>query len=105
PRVLDLSWAALGKFSVAPYDGERNLSISEVGAAFVRIAETRGKGSRQGKVKLLAELFSRATADEQQILRRILHGEMRIGLHDGLVEEAIAKAASVDLAKVRRAGL
>jgi DNA ligase-1 len=35
----------------------------------------------------------------------LLHNELRIGLHDGLIQEAIARAAGSDLKKVRRAAL
>ncbi len=104
-RVLDISWATVAKISSGPGAADAEVSILDVGEAFARIAEATGKGSRQVKIDLLAVLFSKATPDEQQILKRILHGEMRIGFHDGLVEEAIAKAASIDIGLVRRAAL
>ena len=105
PRVLELSWSALAKLPPIAARPASRLTLLDVAASFAAIAAAKGKGSRQGKIARLAALFGKATEDEQSILRRILHGEMRIGLHDGLVEEAIAKASGADLATVRRAAL
>ncbi|MGH7844906.1 MAG: ATP-dependent DNA ligase [Candidatus Binatia bacterium] len=105
PRVLDLSWSALAKFPSVSVQPSSRLTLLDVGAGFAAIAAAKGKGSRQAKIARLAQLFCKATEDEQSILRRILHGEMRIGLHDGLVEDAIAKASGADLATVRRCAL
>ena len=46
-----------------------------------------------------------ASAQERPILFRLLHNELRIGLHDGLIQEAIARASGSELKKVRRAAL
>jgi DNA ligase-1 len=105
PRVLQISWASVAKISAGLVAGEGEAAILDIGAAFARIAEATGKRSRQVKRDLLAELFSKASRAEQQILKRILHGEMRIGFHDGLIEEAVAKAAGVDIRQIRRAAL
>ena len=64
-----------------------------------------GKGSRLGKYSLLKELIERADSHERPILLRLLHNELRIGLHDGLIQEAIARASGTDLKTVRRATL
>ena len=57
------------------------------------------------KYSLLKELIERADSHERPILLRLLHNELRIGLHDGLIQEAIARASGSDLKAVRRAAL
>ena len=54
---------------------------------------------------MLKELIARADSRERPILLRLLHNELRIGLHDGLIQEAIARASGTDLKTVRRATL
>ena len=48
-------------------------------------------------------LFARATEAEQQLLWRVLGGELRQGALDGVMVDAVAKAAGVPIAAVRRA--
>jgi DNA ligase-1 len=50
-------------------------------------------------------LFSRATRDEQQFLLRLLTGELRQGALAGVMVDAIAAAASIPVAQVRRAAM
>jgi len=50
-------------------------------------------------------LFSRATRDEQQFLLRLLAGELRQGALAGVMVDAIAAAASIPVAAVRRAAM
>ncbi len=51
----------------------------------------------------MRRLFGTATADEQGFLVRLIGGELRQGAQAGLLVDAIAKAAEVPLAEVRRA--
>src|SRR5437667_353875 len=53
----------------------------------------------------LRALAARATADERETLQRIIVGEMRTGVSDGLVLEAIARAYAIPLEAARRAVL
>jgi DNA ligase-1 len=107
PRVVEVSWATLS--SVMESAGSPrtvpDLTVMDVATAFAAIAAAGGRGSRRAKTERLRELLSRATADERRIIGNILLGEMRIGLHDGLIQDAIAKAAGADPTQVRRAGL
>jgi len=50
-------------------------------------------------------MFSQATAREQEFLVRLLHGELRQGALEGLMIEAVAAAAKVPAAAVRRAAM
>jgi DNA ligase-1 len=52
---------------------------------------------------MLAELFGRATAEEQRVLRGLVVGEVRQGALEALVLEAVARAAEVPLTELRRA--
>ncbi len=81
------------------------LKIKDVALSFAQIAEASGKGSREQKYTRLRELVEMTSAEERAILFRLLHNELRIGLHDGLILEAIARASGSDLKTVRRAAL
>jgi DNA ligase-1 len=76
-----------------------------VAEAFAAVAETSGPGARRIRDERLATLAARAGDDERAVLARIIGGEMRTGASDGIVLEAIAEAAAVDVAAVRRAAL
>jgi DNA ligase-1 len=81
-----------------------SLELREVNAAFERIAQvSAGKGSIGERVRLLGELLSRATRVEQEFLFRLVVGELRQGAVEGLMLEAVAKAAGVPAEQVRRA--
>jgi len=105
PRILEIGWPAISAAVETPPSSIPTLSLLDVGAGFAKVAEVSGKGSRLGKARALSELFGGATDEEREALAKIIHGEMRIGLHDGLIQEAIAKAYGAKLQLVRRAGL
>jgi len=108
PRTLDIGSSAFShalktppiENAVAP-----SLTLKDVADNFAKIAEAEGKGSRAAKYARLRELVEMAGVDERTIIFRLLHNELRIGLHDGLIQEAIARAAATDLKTVRRAAL
>jgi DNA ligase 1 len=79
------------------------VELAEVNASLDRIAATGGKGSVEERRRLLAELLSRLTAEERVFLSGLLTGELRQGALEGLVLEAVARAAGVAGADVRRA--
>lgn len=79
------------------------LTIVEVNRRLATLAATRGSGSTPRRAYLLTELFALATADEQAFLVRLLAGELRQGALGGLMVEAIAAAARIPVAPVRRA--
>jgi DNA ligase-1 len=86
--------------------GERvPLTLADVAEAFGAVAEAAGPGARKARDSRLGELAARATAEERDLLQRVIYGEMRMGLSEGLVLEAIAEAAGVAPAAVRRAAL
>ena len=81
------------------------LTLADVAGAFAEVAATSGAGARRARDERLAALAARAAPDEREILSRIIGGEMRTGVSDGLVLEAIAQAWGADLTVVRRAAL
>ncbi|UQA59199.1 ATP-dependent DNA ligase [Polyangium aurulentum] len=78
------------------------LSLEEVRAAFDAIAAVTGPAA---KLALLERLLRRATAREAKLLVKIITGELRIGLKESLVEDAIARAFNAPAAAVRRANM
>jgi DNA ligase-1 len=107
PRTLDVSWKTLQKVrhKIKPQAHDQPLTILEVANLFTRIAETSGKGSRQRIHELLEALFNRAGQSELDSLVKIIFGEMRIGVAEGVLLEGIAKAADAPLQLVRRANM
>lgn len=82
---------------------EPTLTVRGVDAAVAEIAAVRGPGSLARRRELLGALFAAATADEQRMLTGLFSGELRQGAQAGLLVEAIASAAGVPVAAVRRA--
>ncbi len=81
------------------------LGLADVDAALDRIAVASGPGSAGERREVLAGLLSRATTDERGFLSRLLLGELRQGALEGLMIEAVAVAAGVPVASVRRAAM
>ena len=101
---IGLGWAALrAARAAARPTASPALSLLEVDAAFDRIAAVSGRGSAGERGRLLAELLGRATEGEQDFLVRLVLGELRQGALAGLMEEALAQAAGLPAAEVRRA--
>jgi DNA ligase-1 len=100
-RRIGVSWRGLQSL---PEPGtESSLSVEEVDAAATAIAGITGSGSATARSAAVRDLFGRATADEQAWLRGLITGETRQGAGDGVMLQAIAKAADVPDAAVRRA--
>ena len=87
---------------VLPSSGDSSLSVLEVERSFRRIAAARGP---EPKAALTRELLSRASPLEAKYIVKIMTGDLRIGLKESLVEEAIAKAYGGTLAEVQRANM
>ncbi len=80
----------------------QSLGILEVAAAFRQIAAARGPAA---KTALVRELLSRATPLQAKYIVKIITGDLRIGLKESLVEEAIAKAYGGQIPEVQRANM
>ncbi len=84
---------------------EAQLTVSDVDRAFEDMSQLTGSGSRTRRAEALVQLFARATAAEQAWLRAVAVGNVRQGALASLVVDAVAQAADVPLASVRRAAM
>ena len=82
-----------------------SLTLAEVDAALRAIGAASGGGSVALRRRTLGDLFARATTAEQSFLSRLLVGELRQGALEGLMIEAVARAAGIDVAEIRRAAM
>ena len=98
-RHSDFGDAAAELLATAERSGPR-LTVSDVARTFEAIATA---GSGEERIGLLTDLFARATSEEARFIGRVSSRETRIGLREGLLEEAIAAAFDADLTAVRRA--
>ena len=86
---------------VLPSQGP-GLSVIEARDRFRQIARTRGTAAKE---TLVREMLSQATPLEAKYLVKIMTGDLRIGLKESLVEEAVAKAYGGTLREVQRANM
>jgi len=102
---IGIGYAAVRAAASAPAAGLETLSIADVDRRLSELAVMRGSGSAARRAEALKALFSRATVPEQQFLLRLLIGELRQGALAGVMVDAIAAAAEVPAAPVRRAAM
>ena len=102
-RQIGVGWAALR--SLPSPAAEQSLTVLEVDARFTEIGTVAGKGSQARRAELITGLFANATEAEQTFLRRLLGGELRQGALVGVMADAVAKAADIPAASVRRAAM
>jgi DNA ligase-1 len=107
-RQIGVGYAALGGLPAG--DGAAGgvaptLTVSEVDTVFAEVGAVTGAGAQAGRRRLLAELFRRATAAERDFLIRLIAGELHQGALEGVMVEAVARAAGVPASEVRRAHL
>jgi len=99
---IGIGWATL-QAAAAPPAPDPSLEIRDVDRAVDALAAIEGRGSEQQKRALLHSLLARATQAEQEFLTGLLLGEIRQGALEGLMVEALAKAAGVGPERLRRA--
>jgi DNA ligase-1 len=104
PRVLGVRWLPRDP-GLSHEPGGPPLTLGDVAAAFGEVADATGAGSRRARDARLLALASRASDEERAIVARIIGGEMRTGVSEGVVLEAIAAMAGAELGAVRRAAL
>jgi len=100
-----VGWALLSEMRQVPPADRASLELREVDAVLDKLAGMSGAGSAGARAQLLDGLLRRATAAEQDFLIRLLQGELRQGALEGVLTDAVARAASVPLALVRRAAM
>ncbi len=87
---------------IRPSHSAPSLTIRDVYRAYEMLGEATGPGSRRRKERVLEELLQRATPQETKYIVKILTKEMRYGVGEGLLLEAIAAAGQVPPELVRR---
>ncbi len=100
-RQIGAGWASLRELPSPA--AEPSLTVAEADAVFARMAVVSGRGSATERRALLADLLTRATEPEQQLLAGLVMGELRQGAQASLVADAIAAATGVAPAELRRA--
>jgi DNA ligase-1 len=102
---IGLGWRLIAAARAVEPAADAHLTLREVDAVFTLIANASGSGSTSEKTTRLRDLLARATAIEQDFLVRLLAGELRQGALEGVLVDAVAKAAAIPAARVRRAAM
>jgi DNA ligase-1 len=100
---IGVGWATLRDLP-APAPAP-SVELLEVDDAATRIGSLSGHGSQSRRREELAALFERATEREQRFLVGLLLGELRQGALEGVMVDAVAKAAAIPAAELRRAAM
>jgi DNA ligase-1 len=100
---LGVGWATVADAREMPPADDASLELLEVDRALGMLQSAKGKGSAAARLNALRELFRRATADEQSFLSALAIGEVRQGALEGVMLDAVAKAAEIPSARLRRA--
>jgi len=83
-------------------DAQPSISLESTEELLARLSTTRGKNA---KTQILTQVFAGATPLEAKYLVKLISGDLRIGLREGLVEDAIARAFKQPLADVSMANM
>ncbi len=108
PRVLEISYATISDASKNLGQSrltEHALTVKDVYNTLERIAQTSGSKSRDRKLSLLQTILTQTSPVEAEFLTRMMLGEMRIGVVEGVLLDAIAEASGVPRDLVRRANM
>ncbi len=99
---IGIGYSTMSGIEQAPA-AEASLTIDDLDRAIGAVQETTGSGSSSARREILGRLFSRATEQEADFIRRLFTGGLRQGALAGLMVDAIAKAAGVSGELARRA--
>ena len=102
---LGVGWATLDAARPPAAADAPELTVADVDQAFTQLQAVRGKQSGAERRRLLTELMARSTSAEQRFLFGLAVGEVRQGALDGVMTEAVAKAANLPADRVRRAAM
>ncbi|WP_458204804.1 ATP-dependent DNA ligase LigA [Haladaptatus sp. NG-SE-30] len=83
--------------------GQDDLTVETVADELETLAHTEGSGSQDTKIDILFGLFNRTSSQEARYLARLVLSEMRIGVGEGTVRDAIVGAFDVSIESVERA--
>jgi DNA ligase 1 len=100
-RQIGVGWALLRE-RPAPA-AEPALTVADVERAFGAVGALTGPGSVAARRAAVRELLERATEAEQELLVRLLLGDLRQGALAGVMTDAVARAAGLPATELRRA--
>ncbi len=104
PETLHQAYLRHGDLGSAAFDllapATPSVTLADVDALLAALALARGPVPR---LRLLLETLARATPLEAKYIIKLISGDMRTGVKQALVEEAIAEAYSAPVEGVRRA--
>ena len=101
-RWGDVGDVAFEMFSETKALNQPSLSLADTENLLARLSSTRGT---KAKKDLLTKILTTATPLESKYLVKLLSGDLRIGLREGLVEDAVARAFQQPLADVSLANM
>ncbi len=102
---IGVGWRTIqGAVPDSPPTGEP-LTLPDVDRTFAVVAGAEGAGSAERKSRALRDLFARADGAQRRFLSGLLMGEIRQGALDGIVQDAIARAAGLPPSDVRQAAM
>src|SRR5438105_14346238 len=101
-RWGDAGDVAFEVFCEASPTNEAALTLADTEELLSRLSSTRGK---KAKTEVLTRVLRKATPLEAKYLVKLLSGDLRIGLREGLVEDALARAFKQPLAQVSMANM
>ncbi len=102
---IGIPFASLHAASAEPPANTAGLSILDLDRRLSDFASIRGTGSAAKRLKVLSETFALASEGEREFLFRLLTGELRQGALAGVMLDAIALAAEIPAAEIRRAAM
>lgn len=98
------TWSSLHDAATTP-PPIATLEVVDVDGAFASLAAMEGPGSATARRQILVGLLDASTEPERRMLGALISGELRHGASDGVMMDALATAASVPVATVRRAAM
>lgn len=105
-KTLNVGWATMSKVGKDQSKlFAQLLTITKVARHFDSIASAKGRDSKAKKVELLTAMLGEATDIEAKWILKNIGGEMQHGVNEGVMIDAIAKAADVSPELVRIADM
>jgi DNA ligase-1 len=102
---VNVGMALLSTLRDLPPSADSSLTVNDVDDLFARLSAAAGAGAGRARAAMLRDTLGRATAVEQDFLIRLLFGELRQGALEGVLVDAVARAANVQAAVLRRAAM
>ncbi len=102
---IGIGYAAIRDAGCTAPSSSQPLTLAEVDSIFGQIAAVSGPGSSARRAELIRGMLSRVQPEERDFLSRLIVGELRQGSLEGIMIEALARAAGVPPEKMRTAAM